>query len=598
MSANSTLSVANINFADIKSSLKQYYASQSVFKDYDFAGSNLNVMLDILAYNTYLQNFYLNMVAAEGFIDSAQLRDSIISHAKSLNYTPGSYTSSKAEIEIQIFPDNNPAAITIPQYTSFTTSVDSNTYTFTTNESRTVSADSDGNYIAANVDIFEGDIITELFTVNSANTNQRFVLNNKEVDTDSLIVKVLESTSDTTNAVYTKALSTIGLSGTSNVYFLQPAETEKFEITFGDNVLGKSLTHGNVIETKYRLSSANTADSANVFSLTGDIQGYSNVTITTIAAAAGGGFAEDQESIRVNAPKSITVQDRTVTVSDYKTLLKQEFNDIESLNVFGGEELDPPEFGKVMVSVDLKNADGIPNTRKADIEDFLSLRSPVSIRPKVLDPVFLFVDVSTKVRYNPNVTVKSDNEIKTIVSGAIQSFANTNINSFNTKLRKSKLVRAIDDADPAILNNDTEVKLQKKFIPTLGQAGTFVLEFNNELVQELPNANNVFIDGSATLTSTTFTFGETTGCTLRDNGVGVVQVVQEESTALEVINNNIGSIDYTTGKVTINQINVAAYAGDGITVSAVPVDVTLGSTRNIILQYNSTPDITVIQERV
>ena len=176
MSANSTLSVANINFGDIKSSLKQYYASQSIFKDYDFAGSNLNVMLDILAYNTYLQNFYLNMVAAEGFIDSAQLRDSIISHAKSLNYTPGSYTSSKAEVEIQIFPDNNPAAITIPQYTSFTTSVDSNTYTFTTNESRTVSADSDGNYIAANVDIFEGDIITELFTVNSANTNQRLSL--------------------------------------------------------------------------------------------------------------------------------------------------------------------------------------------------------------------------------------------------------------------------------------------------------------------------------------------------------------------------------------------------------------------------------------
>ena len=598
MAANSTLSVANINFDDIKSNLKTYFASQSVFKDYDFTGSNLNVMLDILAYNTYMQNFYLNMVAAEGFIDSAQLRDSVISHAKTLNYTPGSYTSSKAEIEVQIFPDNNPPAITIPQYTAFTTQVDSNTYTFTTSESRTISADANGDYIAANLDIFEGEIITELFTVNSSNTSQRFVLNNKEIDTDSLVVKVLTSTSDTTNSSYTKSLSTIGLSGTSNVYFLQPAEEEKFEIAFGDNILGRQLTHGNVIETKYRLSSANSADSANVFSLTGDIQGYSTVTITTNAPAAGGGFAEDKESIRINAPKSITVQDRTVTVSDYKTLLLQEFNDIESLNVFGGEELDPPEFGKVMVSVDLKNADGIPNSRKADIEDFLSLRSPVSIRPKVLDPVFLFVDVSTKVRYNPNVTVKSDNEIKTIVTGAIESFADGNINAFNTKLRKSKLVRAIDDSDPAILNNDTEVVLQKKFIPTLGDSGTFVLEFNNEIIQELPNADGVFVDGTSSITSTTFTFGGRDGCTLRDNGTGTIQVVQEGSNTLEIINNNIGSVDYTTGKVTINQITVSAYAGDGITVSAVPVDVTLSSTKNIILSYNKTPDITVIQERV
>jgi len=191
--ANSTLSVANTNFEDIKSNLKTYFGSQSIFKDYDFDGSNLNVMLDILAYNTYMNNFYLNMVAAEGFIDSAQLRDSIVSHAKTLNYTPQSFTSSKAEVEVQIFPDNNPPAITIPQYTGFTTQVDSNTFTFTTNESRTVSADANGDYIAANLEIFEGEIITELYTVNTANTEQRFIFNNKEIDTDSLIIKVLES---------------------------------------------------------------------------------------------------------------------------------------------------------------------------------------------------------------------------------------------------------------------------------------------------------------------------------------------------------------------------------------------------------------------
>ena len=408
MAANSTLTVANVNFDDIKQSLKTYLSSQAQFKDFDFLGSNLNTMLDILAYNTYMQNFYLNMVSSEGFIDSAQLRNSVISHAKTLNYTPQSFTSSKAVIDLQIFAANTPANIIIPKYTAFTASVDSNTYTFTTDESRTIAADANGDYIAANLNIFEGEVIQELFSVVSSNTNQRFVMNNKEIDTDSLVVTVFENSTDQTNSIYTKSLSTIGLSGSSNVYFLQAAEDEKYEIKFGDNVLGRQLTNGNVVRTKYRLSSANTSDSANSFTLVDNIQGYSNVSITTTSSARGGGAGESIDTIKTNAPRSITVQDRTVTVQDYKTLLKQEFNDIESLNVFGGEELDPPEFGKVIVSVDLKNADGIPESRQADIKDFLTLRSPVSIRPKVINPVFLNVDIKTIVRYNPNITVKSD----------------------------------------------------------------------------------------------------------------------------------------------------------------------------------------------
>ena len=598
MAANSTLAVANVNFDDIKQSLKNYLSSQANFKDFDFTGSNLNTMLDILAYNTYLQNFYLNMVASEGFIDSAQLRNSVVSHAKTLNYTPQSFTSSKAVVDLQIFAANTPANIIIPQYTQFTASVDSNTYTFTTNESRTIAADANGDYIAANLELFEGEIINELFTVSTANTNQRFVMNNKEIDTDSLVVTVFDNATDQTNSIYTKSLSTIGLSGSSNVYFLQACEDEKYEVKFGDNVLGRQLTNGNVVRTKYRLSSANTADSANSFTLVGDIQGYSNVTITTTSSARGGGFGESIDTIKTNAPRSITVQDRTVTVQDYKTLLKQEFNDIESLNVFGGEELDPPEFGKVIVSVDLKNADGIPESRQADIKDFLTLRSPVSIRPKIVNPVFLNVDVKTIVRYNPNITVKSDNEMKTIVSAALDNFADTNINAFNSKLRKSQLVRAIDDSDPAILNNDTEVTLQKEFLPTIGTAGTFVLEFNNELVQELPNADGIFLDGTSTITSSDFTFGSTNNCSLRDNGQGVVQIVKQENQVLEIINNNIGSIDYASGKVTINELNVAAFSGSGINITAVPVDVTLVSSKNIILQYNKKPEISIIQERV
>ena len=355
--ANSALSVANLDFSDIKSNLKNYLRSQTAFKDFDFEGSNLSVLIDILSYNTYMNSYYLNMVAAEGFIDSAQLRDSVVSHAKTLNYLPGSFTSSKAVVDVEFVPDGTPANVTLPKHSTFTTSVSSNSYTFTTNERITIPADANGNYIASNVEIFEGDIVRELFVVNTANTNQRFVLNNTGVDVDSVSVHVLTSSADTTNSEYTRSLTTIGVDGTSNVYFVVPAEKEKYELQFGDGVIGRQLIDNNVIEVVYRNATGEDPNGANTFTLTESISGISSNTITTISTAKGGGAGETINDIRVNAPRSISIQDRTVTVTDYKTLLLQNFNDIETLNVYGGETTTPPEFGKVIVSVDLKNAD-------------------------------------------------------------------------------------------------------------------------------------------------------------------------------------------------------------------------------------------------
>ena len=596
--ANSSLSVANIDFTDIKNDLKQYLTSQEIFKDFNFDGSNMSVMLDILSYNTYMQNFYLNMVAAEGFIDSAQLRDSVVSHAKTLNYLPGSHTSSKAVIDFEVLPANTPASITLPKYTSFTTQVDSNTYTFTTNERITISADSDGRYVVEDLDLYEGDIVYEYFTINTANTGQRFVLTNKEIDIDSLEVKVQASTTDTTNNVYTKTGTTIGVDGSSNVYFVVPAESEKYEIQFGDGVIGRKLINGNVVEAVYRKAAGDLPNGANSFTIgTADIP-YDNTSITLVSSAKGGGVAESIDSIKVNAPRSITVQDRTVTVSDYKTLLLQNFNDIETLNVFGGEDATPPEFGKVIVSVDLKNADGIPDSRKKDIEDFLKLRSPLSVVPKVIDPEFLFVNINTDVRYDPNLTSKSDLDIKTLVIDKIQSFANTNINKFDSTLRNSQLVRNIDDSDSAILNNDTTVTLQKLINPTLDSANSFVLNFNNKIQQEIPNASNQYVDGTSPVSSTTFTFSNLTSCSLRDNGLGTMQVVRQANGELQIVQNNIGTVDYENGIVNINSLKVSSYSGAAINITATPANKTIKSSKNIILRYNQTPIVNIIQERV
>ena len=594
--ANSALTVANTNFNDIKASLKNYLKSQAQFKDFNFDGSNISVMLDVLAYNTFLNNFYLNQVASESFLDSAQLRDSIVSHAKTLNYMPRSDTSAKAIVNVEIFPANTPDNIVMPKYTEFTTAVQSNSFTFTTNEGITIKADANGRYLASNVDIFEGEIVTELFSVNTANTNERYVLSNP--DTDSLAVKITTSSSDTSNAEWKSSLSAVGLSGTSNVYYIVPAEGGKYELQFGDGVLGRPLINGNIIEATYRKCNANTPNEATVFNNAADIQNFSNVTVTTVAAATGGGFAESNTSIKFNAPKALTIQERTITTDDYKTILQQQFNDIESLNVFGGEEASPPEFGKVIISVDLKNADGIPNSRKKDIEDFISLRSPLGISPKVIDPVFLFVDVTSKVLYNPNITTKSDSEIETLVTAAINNHAEATINDFNAKLRVSKLSADIDAADPSILNNELTVLLQKKFTPTLNTNESVTLEFNNSILREIPDSSNIYADGTSPVSSTTFTFSNITGCTLRDNGNGVMQVVQASSEGVTIVKNEIGTVDYTTGTVKLTNFNVSNFNGEAVVVSINPVSKTLSSSKNIILSYNKTPSITIEQERI
>ncbi len=596
--ANSSLTVANIDFTDIKNDLRSYLTSQEIFKDYNFDGSNMSVMLDILSYNTYMQNFYLNMVAAEGFIDSAQLRDSVVSHAKTLNYLPGSQTSSKAVIDFEILPSDTPANITIPKYTSFTTQVDSNTYTFTTDDRITVSADNDGRYIVDDLELYEGDVVYEYFTVNSSNTGQRFLLTNKEIDIDSLGLTVMESSSDNSNGVYTKTATTIGIDGTSNVYFIVPAENEKYEIQFGDGVIGRKLINGNVVEAVYRKTSGSLPNGAKSFTIgTADIP-YDTTTITLVSSAKGGGAAESMDSIKVNAPRSITIQDRTVTVGDYKTLLLQNFNDIETLNVFGGEDATPPEFGKVIVSVDLKNADGIPDSRKKDIEDFLRLRSPLSVVPKVIDPEFLFVDVSTDVRYDPNLTSKSDLDIKTLVIDKINSYATTNINKFDSTLRSSQLVRSIDDSDSSILNNDTTVLLQKNVNPTLDALDSFVLNFSNKIRQEIPNASNLYVDGTAPISSTPFTFNKLTSCSLRDNGLGVLQIIRQDNGVLTIVEPKIGTVDYENGIVNVNSLLVSSYEGAAIVVTAHPANRTVKSSKNIILRYNQLPLVNIIQERV
>ena len=429
MAANSGITIADLDFDSIKTNLKQFMGGQSQFADYDFAGSNLNVLLDVLAYNTYYNNFYLNMLASEMFLDTALIRDSIISHAKELNYTPRSARGAEAIVNVQITPNDTPASITIPKGAEFTSTVESNTYTFATTETVIITPDSSGNYIANNITVREGEEVTEMYPV-TANTSQRFTLSNPDIDTRTINVTVQESNTSSSNTTYSLATSLFGVSSNSAVYFLQPAEASKYEVVFGNDVAGRRPVSGNLVKVAYRVCNKAESNRAVSFSSASTIQGYNDIVVTTVQRAQGGADQESIADIKFNAPRNVQVQERAVTKNDYKILLQQRFQEIEAITVFGGEDQDPPQYGRVVVSVDLENADGIPNITKQQYKEFIDQRTPVSIESVIIDPEFSYIEVSSHIHYNVNSTNATPSDIKSSVLSSIETFANNTLQDF------------------------------------------------------------------------------------------------------------------------------------------------------------------------
>lgn len=597
MAANSGIAIAELDFDTVKTNLKTFLEGQAQFQDYDFAGSNLNVLLDVLAYNTYYNNFYLNMLASEMFLDTALIRDSIISHAKELNYLPRSSRGAEATINIEITPSDTPASINIPKGTEFTTVVESNTYTFATTESHIITADVNGDYIANNIIIREGDAIEEFFAVTS-NTSQRFVLSNKDIDTRSITVKVRESNTSITNTTYSYATSLFGLGANSAIFFLQPAEKEKYEVVFGNDIAGKRPVSGNLVEVYYQVCNREESNQASAFSSASSIQGYSNVAITTVSRARGGAAPESIADIKFNAPRNVQVQERAVTKNDYKILLQQRFPEIEAITVFGGEDQDPPQYGRVVVSVDLENADGIPNITKQQYKEFIDQRTPVSIESVIIDPEFSYIEVSSHIHYNVNSTNATPSDIKSSVLSSIETFANNTLQDFEKTLRYSKLVSAIDDADSSILSNETNVRIYKNFIPTLNTATDAVLNYQNKLKQG-PKLNTTTRVSTyvAAIQSEAFTFGSSPGFFI-DNGDGLLQIVTSIGDAFSILDPDVGTVDYNTGKVTIKAAVIAAYTGSGIKVYARPYEQEIAAKLNTILRLESVDaTLTIAQAR-
>lgn len=598
MAVNTSISLVGLDFDTIKLNLKNHLKTNTAFRDYDFEGSNMSVLVDLLAYNTYLNGFYTNMVASEMFLDTAQIRDSIVSHAKELNYVPRSYSSSKASIAVAIKPSTNVSSVLIPKATQFTTKLGSNNYTFVTDQNIVINTSntSSGAY-EKTIDIYEGTYVIDTYVYNTANSQQRFVLSNPTVDLSSITVTIVED-GGATIQTYLRASSLFGITSSSKVFFVQPAENSQYELVFGDDVFGRRPLNGSAIVVQYRTCSGELPNGSSKFINDSAVDGHTNVTITTISSATNGSVNESIESIRYNAPRSVATQERAVTTNDYKVLLQTQFPEIQAITVYGGEDVTPAQYGKVFISVDVQNADGVPETNKKIYQDYIKNKTPLTISTEILDPEFMYIDVNAFVRYNVNISQKQLEEIKTLVQSAINQFSTTYLNDFESTMRYSRLVEAIDAADTSIVGNETQVRAIKILTtPTLqiGSTTSYTINFDVPLNKEYGDVGSTYLKIlTHTLVSSEFTY-QSKVCRIEDDA-GALNIVTDLGDSVTVLK-SVGTIDYDAGSVSLIDFAPSDVPGGRLKFYAIPASKDIFSTKNVILRVLE-EDINVDVERV
>lgn len=599
--SNVSNDLSTLDFDSVKQNLKTYLKSQAIFQDYDFEASNINVLLDILAYNTNLNAFYLNMIANEMFLDSALLRDSIISHAKELNYLPRSFRSAIATVDIFLKDNSNNATVLIPRGTTFTGTVGNKSFTFVTSEniqatSITANTASDPNFKASSVALYEGDYVNDSYVVNNSNP-VRYLITNKTIDTNSLIVTVIEDNGATVLS-YFRRDSLFDLDTTSQVFFIQAAENDSYEIAFGDGVIGRPPKDNSIVLIEYRVCNGELPNGIRKFIANDSIDTAVVTSIVTQSVATGGSVPESLSSIKLNAPRAFTTQERVVTAQDYATLLKANFSEINDVIAYGGEQVDPPQFGKVIVAVDLKNTDDLPQSYRDKYYQFIKPRSPLAIDPIFIKPDYIYVSIKSLVKYNINQTSLNIDDIKSLVLSAIQQFNVSQLNGFGKTLRYSKLISAIDAAQSAIVSNDTEAMATKYLPINLGTRQNYDLEFfiplKNDIGQKTKDhsSNQISI-----VRSSPFVF-QGQDCFFEDDGTGNINIVSEGANTHKIIT-TVGSVNYETGSIALQNIALQSVYNGILTMSVRPRDKDITAQQQSILRVlDSDIKINVQQVRI
>ena len=484
------LRVTELDFDTIKTNLKSFLNKQTQFTDYDFEGSGLNVLIDLLAYNTHYNAYYLNMVANESFMDTALLRDSVVSHAKTLGYIPYSTASSTAIINFSVESGSNTAAtLTIPSgYAFLSDQIDSKSYNFIVLEDTTVTK-SNTKFIFESLKLHEGQLVTYNFTHNSAsNPKQTFLLPDSNIDTSTISILVAPSAGNTSTEIYNAVTDILDVTGTSPVYFLQENKNGRYQIYFGNDAVGKSLPDGAIVSATYLLTNGSDANKANNFvgttTLTDSLAtSLSNFTITPISSASGGADRESVDNIKFSATSQYSTQNRLVTIKDYESYILNKYPSIDSISVWGGEDNIPVVYGKVFVSLKPKADYYISEAEKQRIiDDIITPKSIISVSTQILDPEFLYIIIDSQVQYDTKKTTSSEIAIKNAIRSAILTYSSTNLNKFSSKLVLSKLQDSIDSTDlNSIIGSKTKLRAQKRFKPTLNANKSYTIPFNIKL---------------------------------------------------------------------------------------------------------------------
>ena len=553
--ASNKLEVSDFDFDNIKANLKTFLRSQSEFQDYDFEGSGFSILLDTLAYNTHYLGFNANMLANEMYLDSADIRKNIVSLAKMLGYTPSSVRAPEASIDILV-GDGTGSSITMTKGTAFTTTVDGTTFQFI-NNADIVTTPVNGVYRFSDVKIYEGTLVTFRYTVDTTDTDQKFIIPSSLADTSTLVVKVQTSSNDTTTNTYTLATGLATVQSTSKVYFLQEIEDGKFEIYFGDGVIGSALTNGNIIILEYIVTNVEAANGASTFTASTTISGFSNLTITTNSNAQGGTTAESKESVRFNAPLQYSAQNRAVTTSDYESLVQSLYPNALSVSAWGGEDGETPIYGTVVIAIKAASGSTLTTATKQSIVTQLKKYNVASVRPVIVDPETTFILITSNVKYDEKLTTKTATTLKSDITSVLSNFNDNTLQKFDGVFRYSKVTSLIDDTDTSIISNITTIKIRKEFTPTLNSSTRYDIYFRNSLYNPVSGYNSV---NGGILESTGFKIsGDTTNVFfLDDDGAGNIRRFRLVGSVRTYANNTQGTINYTTGQITITSLSVSS----------------------------------------
>lgn len=587
----SYVQLANLDFAEIKTTLKEYLRSQSDFTDYDFEGSAISVLLDVLAYNTYYTAFNTNMVANELFLDSATLRENVISIAKTLGYQPKSRRAPVAYVNFSVnFTGTAPNTISLKKGTGFTTIFDDTLYQYVAADDITVPVSA--NFASfEEVPVYEGKLITNTYTANTSSGNQRFIIDNNKVDTNTIRVRVFESNQSTRFTDYEYSDNILNVNSNSPVYFVEEIEDERYEIFFGDGVLGSSLDNGNVIEISYVITNGPATNGARSFTFAGileDINGNSNyprnIVLSTIVASDGGEDIESISSIKYNAPKYFGTQDRAVTADDYAAIIRNIYPSIADIITYGGEEEVNPEYGKVKIVIKPKNAALLTAFTKNQIIEQLRPYSVASVTPELIDPSILYVELDSKVYYNKSITTARPEDIKKKVIAAVEDYtAQSDTEQFNGKFRYSKYVSVIDNADTVINSNETKVTMRKDFNPQINIKSYYEICYQNRFAEYC---------GDPVVRSTGFVVSEFPNITVyfEDNDGEIVLYTLGQTNEKVVLRDSIGRIDYEKGEVIIDNLTIikGSFFDNKIEVRVDPFNQDLNAIRNVYLDVDIT----------